>query len=822
MSKKSNPTSFFLKKNGTEYKWYWVLAGILVATFLVYYKSIFNGLIDWDDYEYIVRNKLLYNFSWDKIKLLYQQEKHITLSIASVAIQMKFTGLDPRYLHFVNILLHLINCFLVFYLVKKLTKNAFVTVLAVAFFALHPTRVESIAWVMQRKDLLYTMFYLFSLIFYAYYLEKKEKKFVIIIMVIVFAWLSSISKVQAFTLPFVLILIDLYYHRRISFLLILEKIIILDVFLLHFSFTRYFLCLFLLLIFTDNFLTVKLKKIIVNYDIKRKIIYFLKKFFVFKKEDSVLKKSRVLLFHSISLILVFFIFKKDILSYVINVKSVLTIYWDEQSSRLDIISIFSFSDRIFMFCYSLVFYIYQFLYPFNLCAMHPYPVKVNGFLPIEYYASGILVLIIFALIILLIIKSKKNRKILIFGILFFLINIFMVGHILPIKGRLITADRYAYLAYLGLFFIMAYYINIMVSTGNKTVNKIIYAVLIFLFGGYSYYSYSRIAVWKNSYTFWSDVVKQQPDNYYAYFGLGNYYRSNNINDGALENYEKAVLLNNKDPMLFNNLGLTLYNQKKYEDAIVNFNKAITILPEFSQFYNNRGNAYYYLKKYEKALADYDTAFKKWDKNTDALINKADLETELGQADSALVHYRKCIETDPDLDIPYYKIGLYYKKLKNYKLAVVFLKKALDKNPAFEAAQKALVAIKSDSSGFGNHSDSSVENDKSVLFVNQGLDKAKANDFKSAIELFSKAIDEDPKNALAYKNRGNAKGALNDYTGSILDFDKAIELNPNDAGAYLNRGNSKFKINDESACDDWRKAQQLGNKKAGDLLTKYCK
>jgi len=188
----------------------------------------------------------------------------------------------------------------------------------------------------------------------------------------------------------------------------------------------------------------------------------------------------------------------------------------------------------------------------------------------------------------------------------------------------------------------------------------------------------------------------------------------------------------------------------------------------------------------------------------------------------LVHYRKCIETDPDLDIPYYKIGLYYKKLKNYKLAGVFLKKALDKNPGFEAAQKALINIKTDSSGFVNHSNSSDEKSKSALFLNQGLNEAKANDFMSAIELFSKAILAYPKNALAYKNRGNAKGALNDYIGSILDFDKAIELNPNDAGTYLNRGNSKYKINDDSACDDWRKAQQLGNKKAGDLLIKYCK
>lgn len=821
MRKKSNPNSTLLIKNGAENKWYWVLTGILIATFLIYYKSIYNGLIDWDDYEYIVRNKLLYNFSWDKIKLIYQQEKHISLSLASVAIQMKYTGLDPRYFHFVNILLHLINCLLVFYLVKKLTKNSFVTVLIVAFFALHPTRVESIAWVMQRKDLLYTMFYLISLIFYVYYLDRSEKKFGLIVLVIIFAWLSSISKIQAITLPLILLLFDLYYHRKISFLLILEKIIILDTFLAHLSFTRYLLYFFLLLLLTNNFLSAILNRIIFKYDVKQKIIYFLKKKFIFRKEDSVLKKSGNIFILFVVLIIVFLIFR-IIVTHVNNALPDLLGYWNEQPNKLDIIPLFSFSDRLFMFCYSVVFYIYQLLYPFNLCAMHPYPIKVNGWLPIEYYASGILLLTIFSLIILLIIKSKKNRKILIFGILFFLINIFIVGHILPIKGRLIAADRYAYLAYLGLFIIIANYINILVSKGNKTVNKIIFPILFFLCVAYSYYSYSRISVWKNSYTFWADVVKQQPENYYAYFGLGNYYRNSNIYDRAIEKYTKAVSLNNKDPMLFNNLGLTLYGQKKYNEAIIYFNKAITILPEFSQYYNNRGNAYYYLKEYDIALADYDNAFKKWNKNTDALINKADLEMDLGRTDAALINYKRCIAVDPDLAIPYYKIGVYYKNRRDDALAAEYLKKALEKNPAFEEAQKALINIRPDNSGVNKDSDFSVKRNKSVLFVNQGLNKAKANDFKSAIDLFTKAINEDSTNAIAYKNRGNSKGALNDFKGSIEDFNMSINLNPNDDGTYLNRGNSKFKLNDKSACDDWQKAKELGNKKAMEMLIKYCK
>jgi tetratricopeptide (TPR) repeat protein len=801
--------------------WVFLLVIILIAIVLVYYKSLFNGLIDWDDYEYITRNNFLNNLSWNNIVSIYKSDKHITLSLLTIAVQIKFTGLNPYYFHLLNIILHCANIILVYILAKKLSKNQIITIIATALFALHPTRVESVAWVMQRKDLLYTLFYLISLVTYIFYIEKKEKKFYLILIVVVSAWLSSISKIQALTLPFALCLFDYYYGRRFSLLLVLEKIILFVVCLIFPSFSNYFLIFLILLFFTNNLLTSNLRKLFIKYDLKQKILILVKKYLIIRKSDRLLRKIANFILLYINALIIF-ILLRVVFFKIVNLLPNISGYWAVKSNGIRIISDFNFFDRIFLFCYSVVFYLYQLFNPFNLCAMHPYPIKINGNLPFEYYAAGVILLLICSLILLSIIKSKADKKVLILGFIFFLINIFMVGHILPIEGRLVAADRYSYLAYFGLFFLVGFFLNKIIEKRHLIANKLIFISLILLLSGYSIYSYSRVSVWKSTYTFWSDVVKKQPDNYYAYYGVGNFLLEANDYEKAIEFFKKAELLNNKDPMVYNNLGLAYYSFEEYNEAINNFSKAVDLAPEFSQGYNNRGNAYYYLKDFDKAMKDYEMAYAKWNKNTDALINKADLEVELNNFDSALYDYKLCIKIDSNNALPYQRIGVFYLKQNNFESAIIFLKKALKIKPDFTKAQSALAFAESKVSQGLNQNPEVNKNNNAEYFINQGLIKAKSNDFTAALELFNKAISSDPLNSTAFKNRGSAKAALKDFIGSIDDFNSSIQINPNDAGAYLNRGNSKFQLNDKSCCDDWRKAQQLGNTRAGDMLLKHCK
>ena len=64
---------------------------------------------------------------------------------------------------------------------------------------------------------------------------------------------------------------------------------------------------------------------------------------------------------------------------------------------------------------------------------------------------------------------------------------------------------------------------------------------------------------------------------------------------------------------------------------------------------------------------------------------------------------------------------------------------------------------------------------------------------------------------------------NRYVGAKTDFWKAIQIDPNNAEAYYGRGTAKYKLDDKNgACQDWRKAGELGYEKAYETIKKYCK
>ena len=94
--------------------------------------------------------------------------------------------------------------------------------LGALWFGIHPMHVESVAWVSERKDVLYCFFFLLSCITYIRYLKKN--KIIYLVGVFVLFVLSCLSKAMAVPLPFVLLLMDFYYQRKINFKTISEKI----------------------------------------------------------------------------------------------------------------------------------------------------------------------------------------------------------------------------------------------------------------------------------------------------------------------------------------------------------------------------------------------------------------------------------------------------------------------------------------------------------------------------------------------------------------------------------------------------------------------
>jgi len=203
----------------------WALA-IIVLTCLAYIPVFTDGFTNWDDNIFVTSNELIRSFSWFNIKTWFTQPfvgQYQPLVLLSFAIDYSINGYDPLVFHISNLLFHLVNTFLVFKFIDLLFKNTFVSLLTALLFGIHTLNVESVAWITERKNVLFTLFYLGSLICYLKYLDKNNFKYFLSTLILFV--ISLASKSAAVTLPVVLVLID-YIYRRDHFkkLVLIEKI----------------------------------------------------------------------------------------------------------------------------------------------------------------------------------------------------------------------------------------------------------------------------------------------------------------------------------------------------------------------------------------------------------------------------------------------------------------------------------------------------------------------------------------------------------------------------------------------------------------------
>ncbi|NNF01449.1 MAG: tetratricopeptide repeat protein [Bacteroidia bacterium] len=204
---------------------YW-LAAILVLTVVVYFPSLDNDFTNWDDPSLIIDNPLIRSIEFENIKRIFSEYyfgNYQPLHILSYAIEYHFFGLNAPDYHMVSLIMHLIIVSLVMVFTWQLTEDRIATLVATLLFAIHPLHVESVAWATERKDLLYTLFFVASLICYVRYIKKGlELKYLVYAFLLML--IAIFSKAMAASLAPTLILVDYFYKRKLNLRLVLEKI----------------------------------------------------------------------------------------------------------------------------------------------------------------------------------------------------------------------------------------------------------------------------------------------------------------------------------------------------------------------------------------------------------------------------------------------------------------------------------------------------------------------------------------------------------------------------------------------------------------------
>jgi tetratricopeptide (TPR) repeat protein len=568
------PESLIRKNSWWDRNSSYLLVGILLLTFTLYAGSLKNGFTNWDDDKYITQNVLVKNLSWRNVAAMftafYAGNYHPLVAMSN-AIEYSIFGLNPKPYHTLNLLLHLANTVLVYFFIWRFSRKKGLALASALLFALHPMHVESVAWLSERKDLLYAFFFLLSLLSYGKYLEDVRNKKYLYFCGVLFLF-SLLSKSAALVLPFVLLLLDYLEGRFITWKVLGEK----------------------------------------------------------RERVPILEKIP---FFALSLLFGYL----ALLSQKASINVV----------TIDRPEVFTWWEHVFLASYAILFYIVEFFFPLHLSALHLFPIKEGGLLPWEYYmAPFLLIALVFGLS-----KVREGKKEVLFGFLFFAFTIVLVLQFVPV-GQAIVSDRYTYLPYVGLFLCtvgVGRHLFMSLKEEQKEWVWMGYVVGIGYLLWFGILTVERCAVWKNSESLFTDMIKSNPDTKIAYqnrgvakLDMGNY-------EGAFLDFNKAIELAPTYAEAYYNRGLAASMLRNGPQALSDYTQAIAIKPDYAVAYYNRGNVKVAMKDQKGAMLDYEKAFQLEPYNAEALFNYATLKMAENDYITALEYYEKAIAVRPNYE-----------------------------------------------------------------------------------------------------------------------------------------------------------------------------
>jgi hypothetical protein len=197
----------------------WVLSLLLVvATFALYYPVSHHPFVNYDDTVYVTTNLHVQGgLDWDTVEwafTTFDEANWHPLTWLSHALDCQLFLLNAAGHHDTNLLLHVLNVLLLFWVLLQATGFAGRSFMVAGLFALHPINVQTVAWVAERKNLLSMLFFLLALGAYRWYAYKPRMGRYAVVALL-FA-LGLMAKPQVITLPCVLLLWDYWPLRRVS------------------------------------------------------------------------------------------------------------------------------------------------------------------------------------------------------------------------------------------------------------------------------------------------------------------------------------------------------------------------------------------------------------------------------------------------------------------------------------------------------------------------------------------------------------------------------------------------------------------------------
>lgn len=570
-------------QNGFFRKQEWlILISLLAITFIVLSPALLHDFVNYDDDWMIYENKFITDFNWNNIKDLfstYYYGQYSPVSMIIIGLVYQFGSGSVLIMKLGSLLIHLSNVFLVFHIFRKLFSDFRIGLIAMAFFAIHPVQVESVAWLSASYKVgVFALFSLSGIYFWIRFLDTKKFKFYIGTVILMI--LSCFAKEQALIFPLFIILIS--YYKDVSIFSYKELI-------------RFF-----------PFAIVSLIFVIVSY-------------------SAVASRTEVTA------------------------------------------SDYTLIERIYFLSYSFISYLKLLFIPLRLAPFYGFP---------ESTSAGYVIFPILSVIALFImyLGAKSDKKVL-WSYVFFIISLLLTFALLIVSIRdTLYADRYLYLG------VPAFFTGLIIYLEKISRKNLIFPVSLFIIL-FSIMSFSRVQVFKNSETLWTDAINKNYNNPLAYNNRGHYYRQNNQIDKAIADYNEALKINPNYYLSLNNRGKIYFDRGQMDLAMADFNKCLSVAPDYVNALGNRGAAYAANNDFQTALIDLNKALNLDPQNINALSNRSLTWYSLNDFDNAVADLSTYLILKPDDADMFNLRSLSYNRLDKDQEALADLNRAIQLNPS---------------------------------------------------------------------------------------------------------------------------------------------
>lgn len=628
---------------GRDLKILYSAIALAILVLITYQGAGRHQFVGWDDSEYVSENPLVKNTSEFDLKAIFSTVISLNyhpVTIMSMRINSNKCkdcpdGISARPFIQGNILLHILNSILVLIMLWLLSgRRILAPLLTAALFAVHPMHVESVAWVSERKDVLYTFFFLSGVITYLIFIGKKNGGYGWLAVTFLLFVLSCLSKAVAVVFPVVLILVNFMSYGK------------------------------------DDPGGWK------------------------ESMKNALSRRNLLLMAPFFAVSVFFGLMAVSVQKGHNFLGMLQ-FIKEPNDVVNLMGSLSAVQHFQTGSYGFMVYLSKFIFPVNQSPFYPYPTlqefSHGPFSAQLWLASAAMLLILF-----LTVRSLRKTKLIFFCMAFYFITIALVLQFVSV-GSALLAERYSYLPYIGIAFLPATIIAGTPEKIRRVLLIIsgFLIIVLILIARHQVKVWSNSGtLWSQVIEQHPKLELPRRARGKYYYLLSSKAKSitekNHLEEKALADFDIAMMAGTKDASVYDATGVLLMNRGDLNKALECLDKAVSLKPTEGGIYYNRAMVYDGLGMKDKAIKDYSSALGlDPGLSIKALSNKAVLLTETGRFAMAERDLNRLIAADPANFMYYYNRAYVRVRQDNAEGAISDYKSVLRLQPGNEDAAREL-------------------------------------------------------------------------------------------------------------------------------------